>query len=91
MVWHDSRFVLRVVEDALIVPLDIDLETRIDQFLRGGRGECRATLELFLLAAQPECGLGHGGREECVVVARGVELEMWSMSFDWSRHSLTRA
>ena len=49
-----SRLVLLVPEDPLRVPLDKDLETRIDQLLGGSRRDGSPTLEFLLFAAEPE-------------------------------------
>ena len=62
MMWGNARFVLLVPEDPLAIPLDIDLELRIDQLFRGRRRDGGPTFELLLFAAQPEALGGHDGR-----------------------------
>ena len=61
MVWGNARFVLLVPEDPLAIPLDIDLEPRIDQLFGGGRRDGSPTLELLLFAAKPERLGSHDG------------------------------
>ena len=62
------RLVLLVAKDSLFIAFDKDLEIRIDQLFSHRRGDGGAALELLLLAAQPESGLGRhfvGGRLLC--------------------------
>ena len=52
------RFEFRVIENPLLVFLDEDFKSSVDELFGGGRSERGATLELLLFASEPESGLG---------------------------------
>lgn len=53
------RFELGIVEYSLIIALNNDIETGIDQLFGGGRGKSGSSLKLFLFATKPKGGARH--------------------------------
>lgn len=54
-----ARFELCIVEYSLIIALDIDVETGIDQLFGGGGGKSGSSFKFLLFTTKPESGRGH--------------------------------